>query len=241
MMPTMSVSLPEFPPSIRSGLSAAWPICLGYMPIGLSFGVLAQKAGLAPWQVALMSSLVFAGGSQFVAVAMISAGASLVTIIGTTFMVNLRHLLMSSALSVHLGGASRRFLALFGYGVTDESFAVNVARFREGGWSRFSALTVNQVTNATWFVSTIAGCYVGQFIPSGALGIDFALTGMFICLAVFQLRGAVFVATGVLAAVFSLICYLWLPGNSYVILASCLAATFGCLLKRWLRNREMAA
>jgi 4-azaleucine resistance transporter AzlC len=237
----MSVSLPEFPPTIRSGLSAAWPICLGYLPIGLSFGVLAQKAGLAPWQVALMSALVFAGGSQFVAVAMISAGASVLTIVGTTFMVNLRHLLMSSALSVHLGGASRRFLALFGYGVTDESFAVNVARFREGDWSRFSALTVNQISNATWFFSTIAGCYVGQFIPPGALGIDFALTGMFICLAVFQLRGVIFVITGLLAAALSLICYLWLPGNGYVIIASCLAATFGYLLKRQLRSREVAA
>jgi len=187
-----------------------------------------------------MSALVFAGGSQFVAVAMIAAGASVLAIIGTTFMVNLRHLLMSSALSLHLSGVSRYFLALFGYGVTDESFAVNVARFREGDWSRFSALTVNQVANATWFFSTIAGCYVGQFIPSGALGIDFALTGMFICLAVFQLRGAIFVVTGLLAAALSLICYLWLPGNGYVIIASCLAATCGYLLKRRLYSREVA-
>lgn len=234
----MLVTRPTFPSPVRSGLAAAWPICLGFLPIGLSFGVLAQKAGLAPWQVALMSALVFAGGSQFVAVAMFSSGASAVAIIGTTFMVNLRHLLMSSALSVYLGDAPRRFLALFGYGVTDESFAVNVARFREGGWNRFSALTVNQITNAAWFISTVAGCHVGQFIPAGALGIDFALTGMFICLIVFQLRGTVFVITGLLAAGLSLLCYLWMPGNGYVIIASCLAATLGFLIKRRMRRNE---
>jgi 4-azaleucine resistance transporter AzlC len=217
---------------LRDGLSAAWPVCLGYFPIGLSLGVLAQKSGLEPWQMALMSLLVFAGGSQFIAVAMIAAGASLAAIVTTTFMVNLRHLLMSSALSVYFPGVSRRFLAIFAYGVTDESFAVNTDRFKHGSWNRYSALVLNQAANATWFFSTVAGAYAGQFIPAGSFGIDYALTGMFICLLVFQLRGTVFAATSLIAAACSVFCYIWLPGNAYVIVASCLAATAGFALKR---------
>ena len=222
---------------VRAGLVAAWPICLGFFPIGLSLGVLAQKGGLAPWQIGLMSLVVFAGGSQFIAVAMIGSGASLAAIVSTTFMINLRHLLMSSALSVHLPGVSRRFLALFAYGVTDESFAVNMARFNGGGWNRVSALVLNQITNATWFFSSVTGAYVGQFIPAGSLGIDYALTGMFICLLVFQLRGAIFAVTALIAALCSVVAYLWLPGNAYVIVSSCLAATAGYLLKRSMRRR----
>ena len=217
---------------------AAWPVCLGFFPIGLSLGVLGQKVGLAPWQIGLMSLVVFAGGSQFIAVAMIGSGASLAAIVTTTFMVNLRHLLMSSALSVHFPGVSRRFLALFAYGVTDESFAVNMARFSQGGWNRHSALVLNQVTNATWFFCTVTGAYAGQFIPAGSLGIDYALTGMFICLLVFQLRGMIFVVTALIAALCSVLAYLWLPGNAYVIVASCLAATAGFALKRFLRQRK---
>jgi 4-azaleucine resistance transporter AzlC len=224
--------------NIRDGLAAAWPICLGYFPIGMSLGVLAQKTGLTPWQVALMSLLVFAGGSQFIAVAMIGGGASLAAIVSTTFMVNLRHLLMSSALSVYVPGISRRFLALFAYGVTDESFAVNMARFNQGGWNRFSALVLNQAANAVWFASSVAGAYIGQFIPAGSLGIDYALTGMFICLLVFQLRGTIFVATALIAAICSVLAYVWLPGNAYVIVASCLAATAGLVLKRILMQRR---
>jgi 4-azaleucine resistance transporter AzlC len=223
---------------IRLGFAAAWPICLGFLPIGMSLGVLAQKGGLTPWQIGLMSLVVFAGGSQFIAVAMISSGASLVAIVTTTFMVNLRHLLMSSALSVHFPTASKRFLALFAYGVTDESFAVNMSRFNQGNWNSYRALIVNQATNATWFFSSLAGAYAGQFIPTGAFGIDYALTGMFICLLVFQLRGAVFVATALIAIVCSVTAYVWLPGNSYVIVASCLAATAGLLLKRLQRHRS---
>lgn len=224
--------------NIRDGLSAAWPICLGYFPIGLSLGVLAQKAGLTAWQMALMSLLVFAGGSQFIAVAMLGSGASPAAIVSATFMVNLRHLLMSSALSVHMPCVSRRFLALFAYGVTDESFAVNIARFKEGGWSRYSALVLNQAANVTWIASSVAGACIGQFIPAGSAGIDYALTGMFICLLVFQLRGTVFVVTALISAACSLLAYLWLPGNAYIIVASCLAATAGLVLKRTLRQRS---
>ncbi|HJV36159.1 AzlC family ABC transporter permease, partial [Geomonas sp.] len=132
---------PERSARLKDGLKAAWPICLGFIPIGLSFGVLAQKAGLGPVHVFLMSTLVFAGSSQFIAVAMLQSGVAAAAIIATTFVVNLRHLLMSSALSVHFPGVSRRFLALFAYGVTDESFAVNTTCFRKGGWDRWRALT----------------------------------------------------------------------------------------------------
>jgi 4-azaleucine resistance transporter AzlC len=226
--------------NIRRGFSAAWPICLGYFPIGLSLGVLAQKGGLAPWQMAAMSLLVFAGGSQFIAVAMIGAGASPLAIVSTTFMVNLRHLLMSSAISVHFPGVSRRFLALFAYGLTDESFAVNMTRFTQGGWHRYSAMTLNHAANATWIVSTVAGAYLGQLVPRGAAGVDYALTGMFICLLVFQLRSAIFVTTALIAVACSLIAYLWLPGNTYVIVASCLAATAGLIIKRCMRKQGAA-
>ncbi len=222
---------------IRFGLAAAWPICLGYFPIGLSLGVLAQKVGLMPWQMAGMSILVFAGGSQFIAVAMIGSGASPLAIVSTTFMINLRHLLMSSAMSAHFPSVSRRFLALFAYGLTDESFAVNMTRFNQGDWHRYSALTLNQTANTTWIISTVAGVYLGQMVPPGAAGVDFALTGMFICLLVFQLRSAIFVTTALIAAVCSLLAYLWLPGNAYIIVASSLAATTGLILKRLVPKR----
>lgn len=89
--------------TVASGAAAAWPICLGYFPIGLAFGVVAQKAGITPVEIGLMSCLVYAGSAQFIAVSMLASGAGTFAVILTTFTINLRHLLMSSALSVHLG------------------------------------------------------------------------------------------------------------------------------------------
>ncbi len=217
---------------LQQGASAAWPICIGYFPIGLALGVLAQKAGIPWWAVAMMSILVFAGSAQFICVAMLAAESSIAAIIFTTFVVNLRHTLMSSALAVYLAGISRSFLALFAYGITDESFAVNMTRFRSGSWDRWSALATNHLANAVWILATVTGALLGQFVPPGAFGIDYALTGMFICLLVFQLQGRIYILTGVLAAAISVAWYLLLPGDSYIVGASISAATLGYLLQR---------
>ena len=219
---------------LKEGLSAGWPICLGYVPIGMAFGVLAQKAGLTPLHIGLMSILVFAGSSQFIAVSMLSAGASAPAIIATTFMVNLRHVLMSSALAVYLRAAHRGLLALFAYGVTDESFAVNLPRLRSGAWRLPQALVVNHSANLTWFVSTVAGGLGGRFIPEGALGIDYALIAMFICLLIYQLRRRIHLLTAMMAGLTAVALALVIPGNSYIVIASVAAATAGVVIhRRW--------
>lgn len=217
---------------IRKGAKAGWPICLGYIPIGLAFGVLADQAGIPFWAVAVMSILVFAGSAQFIAVAMLTAGASAGAIILTTFVVNLRHILMSSSLALYLRNVNRWFLTLFAYGITDESFAVNMAEFRKGGWDRISAISVNHIANFVWILSTVCGVFVGRFIPHGAFGIDYALTGMFLCLLVFQLQGKTYLLTGVLAAIAAVFWYLLIPGNSYIVGASVIAASCGFLFKK---------
>jgi len=217
---------------LKEGLSAGWPICLGYLPIGMAFGVLAQKAGLTPLQIGLMSILVFAGSSQFIAVSMLTGGASVPAIVTTTFVVNMRHVLMSSALAVYLRAAHRGLLALYAYGVTDESFAVNLPRFNARNWSLSRALVVNHAANFTWFVSTVAGGVGGRFIPEGALGIDYALIAMFICLLIYQIRKPIHLITAVGAGVTAVGLALVVPGNTYIVIAAIVAATAGVILQR---------
>lgn len=221
---------------IMTGMTAAWPICLGYIPIGLAFGVIAEKSGLNPLEIGLMSMLVFAGSAQFIAVSMLSAGAGAASIIATTFMVNLRHLLMSSSLAVYLkpDKPKRKWLWLAAYGVTDESFAVNLAKFRQGNWGLLNTLAANQTANLVWIISTVSGGFGGQFIPAGAFGIDYALIAMFICLLIFQIHGPVYLFTALVAGATAVGLAWLLPGNAYIILAAMLAATLGLFVKKWM-------
>jgi 4-azaleucine resistance transporter AzlC len=198
----------------------------------MAFGVLAQKAGLSPLEIGMMSFLVFAGSAQFIAVSMLTAGASTVAIILTTFMVNLRHVLMSSSLAVFLQNEKRAKLSLMAYGVTDESFAVNHPRWDQGRWDIDRTLVVNHVANLVWIISTVGGGLGGQFIPAGALGIDYALIAMFICLLIFQLKGMIYVVTAIIAGGVAVVLAVLMPGNAHIILASIVAATVGVVIKR---------
>jgi len=224
--------------TIRKGVAAAWPVCLGYVAVGLAFGVIARKAGLYPLEVGLMSLLVYAGSSQFIAAAMVGSGAGMLPVVLTTFIVNLRHLLMSSSLSLHLRQLSGPQTALFAYGITDESFAVNSARFRQGDWDWHDALVVNHLSNIAWVTSTIAGSLLGGFVPNKALGLDYALTAMFICLLIFQVRNSLQAAVALLSGILAVIIALFVPGNYHVIIASFFAATVGLIIRRRKRRRE---
>jgi len=217
---------------LKDGMIGAWPICLGYLAIGLAFGVIAQKAGLSPLEIGFMSVLVYAGSAQFIAVSMLSAGAGFVPIVLTTFTVNLRHLLMSSSLSASLRNLGTGPLSLFAYGVTDESFALNSAKFRENRWDWRRALVLNHTANLAWIVCTVAGGFGGEFIPAGALGIDYALIAMFICLLIFQIREMLYVVVATIAGLLAVVLSLLIPGNSYIVIASVIAAALGVVFKR---------
>lgn len=226
--------------AVREGLVAAWPICLGYIAIGLAFGVIARKTGLRPFEVGLMSLLVYAGSSQFIAAAMIGDGAGFLPVVLTTFIVNLRHLLMSSSLSIHLKNLKSVWISAFAYGVTDESFALNMTRFRKGSWDWRSALVVNHTVNLFWVASTVAGSIGGQFIPAGAFGLDYALIAMFLCLLVFQLDSRLHVLVALISGCVAVAIALYIPGNYYILAASFVAATAGLGLRKmkWFKLEE---
>ncbi|HVN71077.1 MAG TPA: AzlC family ABC transporter permease [Desulfomonilia bacterium] len=225
--------------SIFQGLTAATPIWIGYVAVGVPFGVLAGKAGISPFQIALMSVIVFAGSSQFIAISMMASGAAMIPIIITTFFVNLRHLLMSTTLALYLRGISKGLLSLFAYGITDESFAVNLTKFLHGEWDIKRSLVVNHTANVIWVASTIAGGYLGEIIPQGAFGIDYALTAMFIALLVYQLKNRLIITLAILSGSFSLIFSLLLPGAWNIVIASMSAASLGVVIQIIFRRKEI--
>jgi 4-azaleucine resistance transporter AzlC len=230
-----SLSL-AIPSSFGEGVRAAGPVMLGYMPIGFAFGVLARAAGLSVSETGVMSVLVYAGSAQFIGVGMLAAGAALPAIISTTFLVNLRHLLMSTALVPSLRGNAAWQNSLLAYGITDETFAVNTAILQGRPVVPSFVAGLHIASQSSWVAASVVGALVGQLAGNTeALGLDFALPAMFIGLLMPNLRGperrprmvsalvAAFVAVGV-AVLF--------PGTSWNIIAATLvAATVGVLLK----------
>ncbi|HRA70915.1 MAG TPA: AzlC family ABC transporter permease, partial [Trichococcus flocculiformis] len=113
-----------------AGMRAIYPVCFGYIPMGLACGFLLQQAGYHWLAVMLMSLLIYGGASQFMIASMTVAGAGLLEMVIMIFFINLRHLLMSSSLAHRIREKSTAFSIFFAQTITDESFAVNTLYFR---------------------------------------------------------------------------------------------------------------
>jgi len=221
----------------RDGARDALPVVLGYIAIGLAFGVVAQTAGITTAEVLLMSLILYAGSAQFVTVGLIVAGAPATAIVATIFLVNVRHLLYSTALSPHVRGLKAWQNALIGAELTDETFAVASGCLSTG--RRASApwlLGINNASHATWIACTTLGALLGSSVSNTrALGLDFALAAMFAALLVLQIvnRPRMRAAVGAAAAgaATGLLGILVMPAGWAVIAATLVAATLGVILE----------
>jgi 4-azaleucine resistance transporter AzlC len=128
-----------------------------------------------------MSLFVFAGSSQFIAVSMLQAGAEPLAVIGTTFIVNFRHLLMSASIAPYLRSWTGTQRLLMGCTLTDETFVVNSANFAAGNIDTTAALSLNFSLYALWTLSVVSGFWLGNLIEKPEVwGLDFALPAMFL-------------------------------------------------------------
>ncbi len=219
--------------SFLAGAKKSVPIMLGYTPLGLAFGVIAREKGLAAWQAALMSLTAFSGSGQFIAVGMLGAGFGVAAILLTTFLVNLRYLLFSAAMTPHVRKMPGFTQSVLAFGITDETFALNMAEFTGQEADRDFILGVNIFSHLSWIINTAVGAGLGNIIPDiNRYGVSFALPAMFIALLVMQVKDRATFLVAVLAGILSLGFALLTANGSNIIIATMIAATIGVILCR---------
>lgn len=220
-----------------SGFKQASPIVMGYVPVGAAFGVLAHKTGLSMLNTVLMSTIVFAGSAQLIAVAMFAAGMPPLSIVATTFVVNLRHLLMTASLAPNLKGWEKWQLALFAYEVTDESFALHSARFARGDVSKSTSILINSIAHASWILASWVGYLTGSTIPDiKPLGLDYALPAMFIALLCMQVKNGLHIFVAGFTGLVSIALIQAGADQWSVIIATLVGATFGAGVESWMKK-----
>lgn len=204
--PALEAKEPTPPPSRKrefwSGAKDELPILLGVAPFGVIFGALAMGAGLSMAAAQAMSSVVFAGSAQFIAVQLIHGGASAVIILVVVFVVNLRHALYSASLAPYLQHLKPAWKALLSYLLTDEAYAVAVMRFQRGGEAlqrHWYFLGAGLTLWLCWQISTAVGIFIGDLLPKH-LPLSFALPLTFIALVAPALKGRAEIVAAAVAA-----------------------------------------
>ncbi len=217
------------------------PLIIGAIPFGIIFGTLSAKAGLSPAGTMGMSMFVFAGSAQFIAMGLVGAGTAWPMIVLTTFVVNFRHLLYTATLLEDLKRLSRRWQVLLTFGLTDETFAVAVGRWRtiddspHKHWYHFGSMLF-MYTN--WNLCTIVGLVAGRVLSDVAgLGLDFAMVAAFIGMVMPYVKDKPNVATVVAAGASALIFY-GLPHKLGLIVAAIIGILAGVIAENMKTRRE---
>lgn len=166
------------------GMRDGIPIGLGYFAVAFTLGIASKKAGLTALQASLMSAMMLASAGQFAGIGMIAAGAGYMEVVVTELVVNLRYLLMSSALSQKVQRDKpfyHRFL--MAYEVTDEIFGIAMAvEGRLHPAYMYGAVTV---AAPGWVLGTFLGSVIGMILPAGVMSaMNVALYGMFLAVVI---------------------------------------------------------
>lgn len=166
------------------GLRDGTPIMAGYFAVSFSFGILAMQGGLSVIQAALTSLTNMTSSGQFAGLQIITAGGTLIELILTQVIINMRYSLMSLALSPKLDKKIKLWQRLLiAFANTDEIFAVAMSRERSLTFPYMAGLQILPIFG--WTAGTAIGAIAGNLLPAAltaALGI--ALYGMFIAVVV---------------------------------------------------------
>jgi 4-azaleucine resistance transporter AzlC len=220
-------------------LSPALPVVMGYLPIGFAYGVLAINAGLTPFETIAMSVVVYAGSAQLMAVSLFQAGINPFSIIATTFIVNLRHLLFSASLSPYLERWQKSQVAAFCYELTDETFGVHSLRFERGESAAPQSLAITLTCQLAWVAGTVLGALAGSLITDvKPFALDYALPAMFIALLILQIKNKLHLVVALTGGLLSMLFWLGHVTQWNVILATLLAATLGAGVETWTKRRS---
>lgn len=203
----------------RLGVRQTLPLLPSTLLIGVVFGVLARQVGISLPAAALMSTTVFSGAAQFVAIGLWTSPLPIATLILSTFILSLRHVLMGATLRPWFRPLSTRQAYASIATLTDESWALTTAYIAGGGTDRAFLAGSGLTLGMGWVSGTIIGQVAGSQVPDPArFGLDFAFTAALLALLIPLWRGRHDALPWVTAGIVATLCALWLPGTWHVII-----------------------
>jgi len=223
------------PSKVRSELIRMLPISLFVVAFGAAFGLAAVQKGLAPLDTLLMSTLVFAGASQFATLDMWGAEVSVIPVMVVVFAINSRHLLMGASLHPILkdvAPAKRYGLLLV---LTDANWAVAAQDYQKGKRNLEVILGGGLVLWLAWIVGTWVGVYFGGLLQNPkSLGLDMVLGCFLFAMALGGKKNPRILIAWALAALASLAAWKWLPANTHVVAGALAGGVVGFF---WLEKK----
>lgn len=171
---------------IKTAFPMTIPVMLGYLSVGIPFGLLVVKSGLSLWVALGMSVFVYAGAMQFLAIQLLISPIGLIQVALMTLFVNIRHLFygLSFIDTFRDFGIKKHYMI---FALTDETYSLLCGLSIKNDISKESLFfTVSLLNQLYWITGTLLGVLIGTVLKFDAKGIEFALTALFVVIFVEQ-------------------------------------------------------
>ena len=219
--------------TVRAAFRATIPVLMGYLAIGIAFGLMMDSAGYSLLLTVLMSVTIYAGAGQYLGVSLLVAGVSPVQTALMTLLVNFRHMFYGlSMLEKFRGMGLRKFYMIFS--LTDETYALlSSAQAPEGVEEHDFFFTVALLDQSYWVLGSVIGSLLGSALGFNTTGVDFAMTALFLVIAVEQWQSSQGHGPVFLGAAGTLACLLLFgPDNGRFLIPALVILVAGLLLMR---------
>ena len=166
--------------TIRQAFYRSIHVMAGYIVLGIGFGILMRNAGYGVLWTAAMSGFIYAGSMQYVGVSLLTGGASVITTILTTIMVNGRHLFYSISMVDKYKDAGK-YKPYMLFALTDETYSLLCdGKAPEGSDPNKYRFFVSFFDQSYWVTGSVLGSLLGAVLPFSTAGIEFSMTALFI-------------------------------------------------------------
>lgn len=226
--------------TFKQGIKDCIPTLLGYAGIGFSFGVVGSASGFNIFEIALLSILIYAGAAQFIVIALMVVHTPVWVIVLTALIVNSRMFLLSMTLAPTFKRETLWHRLGIGALLTDETFGVAITPYSKGeAIGRYWIHGLNVTAYSFWIFASVIGAVFGDFVSHPeALGLDFAIIGMFVFLTAAQVEGLqksklrVYLLLMLVVIILMLVLSLFMPSYLAIIFAATLTATIGMVIDK---------
>jgi 4-azaleucine resistance transporter AzlC len=224
--------------ALKAAFPYTVPVLLGYLFIGIAFGMLLEEKGFGWGWALLMSTLIYAGSMQFVTINLLSGGSlGLISVVLMTLMVNFRHLFYGlTMLERYKDMGKKKPYAIFS--LTDETFSlvcsIDAPAGIDQGWFFFFITLLNQLY---WISGSLLGSLLGQMLTFNTQGIDFAMTALFIVIFVEQWQSSPNHLPAITGMLLSIVCLVIFGATSFILPAMLLIVTTLTVFKNKMEDR----
>lgn len=217
---------------IKNAFKESIPVMMGYLVLGIAFGMLLTAKGFPIYYALIMSCFIYAGSMQFVTIGLLTNQVSLISAFTMTLMVNARHLTYGLVMLKKFENFGKLKPYMI-FSLTDETFSLLV---NNDCSNKYHSFFISFFDQCYWIVGSMIGATIGSWITFNTQGLEFSMTALFIVIVINQIKSNSGHLATLIGFAISIVCLIIFGSDNFIIFAMILIMLVLIIMKSRLDN-----